>query len=331
MKKMSLLIVCLSSFLLSQASINPERKALLDKVFDLLEKNVANPAWVESETYFAFKEDLYSEEVMKMSEEDFLAYFKQKRHQLEFSHFNLYSTKKRKKSGKSSKKQKIVPAISWKELSEGVAYLRVRTFSTSAEPMLKILAEIGTDRYDHLIIDLRDNGGGSLDSPVVLGRFLIQESIDTGVYLTRSWFEKNQRSATSEEIARFPFLKEFTYQAIMKMYANSDAFRVVLPSHNQPVFQGKTYVLVNSNTASACEPLIDLFQKHKVATLVGPKSAGEMLSGQSFKVNKNYRVFLPISDYLTADGRRIDRVGVTPEHQVSSEQALEYVLQKLIN
>ena len=330
MKKMSLLFICLSSFFLSQASINPERKALLDKVFEILEKNVANPAWVESKTYFDFKEDLYSDKVMKMSGEDFLAYFQQKRHQLDFSHLSLYSTKKVKKAGTSDTKQKAEPAISWKELSEEVAYLRVRTFSTNAEPMVKILSEIGTDRYDHLIIDLRDNGGGSLDSPVVLGRFLIQESIDTGVYLSRSWFEKNQRSATTEDIARFPFLKEFTYQAIMKMYSTTDGFRVVLPSHDQPVFKGKIYVLVNSNTASACEPLIDLFQKYKVAALVGTKSAGAMLSGQAFKVNEDYSVFLPISDYLTADGRRIDQVGVTPEHKVPSEQALEYVLNELI-
>ena len=105
---------------------------------------------------------------------------------------------------------------------------------------------------------------------------------------------------------------------------------MVLPRHDQPIFKGKVYVLVNSNTASACEPLIDLLQKKHIATLVGPPSAGAMLSGQSFKINENYSLFLPISDYQTAEGDRLDKKGVIPEHKVRSENTLDYVLEKLI-
>jgi carboxyl-terminal processing protease len=89
-------------------------------------------------------------------------------------------------------------------------------------------------------------------------------------------------------------------------------------------------VLIDSNTASACEPLIDLLQKKNIATLVGSNSAGEMLSGQTFKVDDNYQVFLPISDYQTADGDRLDKKGVAPDHEVDPEQALDYVLEQLI-
>ena len=208
--------------------------------------------------------------------------------------------------------------------------MKVRTFVTDAKPMVKAVNEIGIDTYDHLIIDLRDNGGGNLDAPVILGRFLTQESIDAGIYLTRKWFLEENRSANKEDIKEFPFLKDFTLKGISKMYATEKAFRMVLPPHSNPTFKGKVYVLVNSNTASACEPLIDLLQKKKIAAIVGPVSAGNMLTGQEFKIDEKYTAFIPIADYQTANGDRIDQVGVTPKHKVRSENTLNYVLTKLI-
>ena len=308
-------------------SINPERRQVLDKVFLLLEENIANPDWLTAKSFLDFKSDLYSEKVMKMTDKDFLSYFKEQRKKLPFSHFDLHSKSFLEGIKAETKDQ---PVLYWKALNEDVAYLKVRTFITDAAPMIKAVSEIGIDRYDHLIIDLRDNGGGSLDAPVILGRFLTQEYIDAGVYLNRKWFLKEQRAASKEDIAKFPFLQDFTLAGISKMYQNEVAFRMVLPPHSNPTYQGKVYILINGNTASACEPLIDIMQQKKIATVVGPRSAGNMLTGQTFKINETYEVFLPIADYQTADGRRLDQVGVIPEHKVQSENALDYVLKELI-
>ena len=326
MKTLVLLWISCCSFWSPNTSINPEREQLLDKVFQLLEENIANPYWLETDSFIEFKEDLYSDKVMKMSEDDFIQYFKEVRHNLDFSHIDIRSKKYNNKYRTGNND----PAIEWKALNSKTVYLRVRTFVTDASPMVKALSEIGTEQYENLIIDLRDNGGGSLDAPVVLGRFLTQESIDAGVYLNRSWFEKNKRTATAEDIKSFPYLTDFTFKGISKMYSSTDAFRMVLPPHNQPVYQGNVYVLINSNTASACEPLIDLVQNKGIGTIIGPPSAGNMLSGASFKIDDNYELFLPIADYQTGDGRRLDKVGVIPKHRVRSEEALNYVLTELI-
>jgi hypothetical protein len=327
MKTFYILLLSLNTFISNPNSINPERKKLLDKVFLLLEEKVANPDWLKTKSFEEFKSDLYSEDVMKMTDEDFLSYFKKQRNTLPFSHFDLHSNTFLKGIEQETENQ---PVLYWKALNDHVAYMKVRTFITDAAPMIKAVSEIGTDRYDHLIIDLRNNGGGSLDAPVVLGRFLTQDYIDAGVYLTRKWFLQEQRSAVKEDILGFPFLQDFTFEGISKMYQNEAAFRMVLPPHANKTFQGKVYILIDSNTASACEPLIDILQQKKIGTVVGPRSAGNMLSGQTFKVNEQYEVFLPIADYQTADGRRLDQVGVIPEHKVSSENSLSYVLNELI-
>lgn len=325
MKTIAIILLSFTTLVSTPKTINPERKVVLDKMFELLEKNVANPNWLKTKTFQKFKSRMYSRKVMKLSDRDFLTYFKEQRHTLDFSHFDLYA----QLTDTKHKRKKESPMY-WKPLNKKIAYMRVRTFVMDAKPMIKAITEIGIDKFDHLIIDLRDNGGGNLDAPVVLGRFLTQESIDAGIYLTRKWFLEENRSATQEDIKDFPFLKEFTLNEISKMYATEKAFRMVLPPHTNPIFQGKVYVLVNSNTASACEPLIDILQKKKIATIVGPVSAGNMLTGQEFKINEKYTAFIPIADYQTARGNRLDQVGVTPDHKVRSENTANYVLTKLI-
>ena len=120
-----------------------------------------------------------------------------------------------------------------------------------------------------------------------------------------------------------------TLEDIMDAYTNLEAFRMVIPSHSNPTFKGKVVILTSNITASACEPLIDLLQKEKIATIVGRKTAGAMLSGNYFRISKELNLFLPISDYLTAEGKRIDKVGISPDISVNAEEALEYVLKNI--
>lgn len=327
---MKIIVTIIISFLSLFVQANDpikERKQLLDQVFQILETNIANPAWLEAPSYKNFKSTLYSEEVLQLSEEEFIAHFKQERHSLPFSHFDLRFPVKKSEGVKSEKKA----AISWKAIDEKTAYLDVRTFVTDAAPMIKAVREIGVDHFENLIIDLRSNGGGSLDAPVILGQFLTDQPMDAGVYLTRKWFEQEGRQATPEDIAQMPFLKDMTYQGIGKMFAEEAAFRMVVPGHDRPIFKGKVYVLIDGATGSACEPLIDLFKKEKIGTLVGERSFGGMLSGKTFSMeDSDIKVFLPIADFQTATGERIDKVGVAPDISVPADQALDYVLDELI-
>ena len=198
-----------------------------------------------------------------------------------------------------------------------------------AEQMRNVLDEIGTDTYENLIIDLRDNGGGVLEGPVVLGQFLTAKTIDGGCHLTRKWFDRNRRPATSADIQSLPFLKDFTVKGIKKMFREEAGFRMVIPGHDRPVFKGKTYVLVNTKTASANEPLVAVFKREGIATLVGSKTAGRMLNGAWFSLGEDYTLFIPTADYLTARGNRLDKVGIQPDIEVAPGQELDHVLNLL--
>ena len=164
MNTLAVILFSLSTIFNTPTSVNPEREAMLDKMFILLEENIANPNWLTTNSFKKFKKELYSDKVLKMSDEDFINFFRQQRKTLSFTHLSLSSKKLSKQGNSNTGKNQ---PMSWKPLSKDIAYLDVRTFSTDASPMVKILSEIGVDNYKHLIIDLRDNGGGSVYAPVV--------------------------------------------------------------------------------------------------------------------------------------------------------------------
>ncbi|NMM47607.1 S41 family peptidase [Marinigracilibium pacificum] len=328
----NLIAILLTFFTLSlYAQNNSEREDLLDNIFKSLEQNVANPAWLQDKAFSQFKEDMYSESTLALDEDQFVTHFNTQVKNLSFTHFYLKPVKPSTSSDNNSSDVETSSEeseyFSWKEINEKTAYLRVQSFATNASEMVRILQEIGYDKYENLIVDLRNNGGGTLDAPVVLGRFLTGQNIDAGVYLTRKWFEKEHRSATKEDIASFPNLQDFTYAGFTQMFQNEAAFRMAVPGHDGPVFKGNVYVLINQHTASACEPLIYYFKDQKIATLIGQKSAGAMLSAYTFPINEKYGVFIPCADYQTSNGDRIDKVGVAPDIEVESEKALDHVLE----
>ncbi|AXT20332.1 hypothetical protein D7030_04220 [Flavobacteriaceae bacterium AU392] len=327
----TLITIFIATFILfNPIKEDPKEKRIkfLNKVFEQLETRIANPAWLETKSYKAFKKKLYKEKNLLLNENDFLSLLNKEREKLPFTHFYL---KRKKTRTTSTINKKEGPAITWRAIDKQTAYLNARTFSGNGLAMIKALQGIGYSNYNNLIIDLRGNTGGSLDAPVILGQFLTNKAIDAGYYMTRKWFLENKRDATLKDVPSFPFLKEFTSEAIQKMYANEAAFRMVIPEHDRPIYKGNVYVLVSKHTASACEPLIDLFKKEKIATLVGVQSAGAMLSGFEYTINEEFNIFLPIADYQTANGERLDKIGVAPDVKVESEKALDYVLDILIN
>jgi CHAT domain-containing protein len=89
-------------------------------------------------------------------------------------------------------------------------------------------------------------------------------------------------------------------------------------------FHGRVVVLVNEHTASAGEMVAAFAEENQLATIVGTKTPGRLLSGSAFKAGFGYIVGLPVAAYLTWEGRLIEGKGVSPNIPValSPEQLL---------
>jgi carboxyl-terminal processing protease len=60
--------------------------------------------------------------------------------------------------------------------------------------------------------------------------------------------------------------------------------------------------------------------------VVGERTAGAMLSGESFPMDETFRLFLPVADYVTPNLVRLDRRGVAPDVEIAGDRALERAL-----
>lgn len=216
--------------------------------------------------------------------------------------------------------------VSVETAAPGVALLRVAHFEVEIEDMAQALAEIAMGDFSDLVIDLRGNEGGSFPSVLALARFLTNQETDAGIFLTRRWFARHGDYPDAAARASIPALAVLDLEAFAQQLAEDGAVRLVLPAHDDPVFAGRVIVLTDSETASASEPFVDLMQQAG-AHVVGERTAGKMLSAERFPVDDTFRLFVPVADYMTADGRRLDGNGVKPDLQVPAAQALEQALE----
>lgn len=302
-----------------------KRQKEVQTIIHIAENYICNPFWIETEAWKNFKATIQSEEMMQLPLREFARAFNIEKKKLPFTHINLVTTTKDNTRTSAKKKDHF----ELNEMNEQTALLTIRSFEADAPGMIRLVQKIQAGGYSNLIIDLRGNTGGTLDAAVVLGRYLTNQSIDAGVYLSRKWFLDHGDYPTKEEIQAMPYLQDMSFDGFGKMLDENGAFRMVLPPHSNPTFQGKVYVLTDGITGSTCEPLVDRLKKSGAATIVGEKTAGGMLSARYFKISDDLKMFLPVADYITAEGTRIDKVGVEPNVKVHPEKALEYVLKNM--
>ena len=169
------------------------------------------------------------------------------------------------------------PAVRDRLHSLGMAYLRIATFDerTGDEFARAVTTVLGRSPRG-LILDLRSNGGGLVQSAVrVANEFVPRGPIVFTV-------DRDGKRATET--------------------ANGTA-RLHLP----------VVVLVNEYTASASEIVAGALQDDHLATLVGIQTFGKGVVQTVFPLTGGSGAAITTHQYLTPSGRSIHKVGLTPE------------------
>jgi C-terminal processing protease CtpA/Prc len=87
-------------------------------------------------------------------------------------------------------------------------------------------------------------------------------------------------------------------------------------------------ILTSKSTASASEPFVYTLQKENIATVIGEKTAGAVISMEYFHL-QNLALTIPMLDYYTYDGKRLDKIGVEPNIKCDPKEALDVALRKI--
>lgn len=176
------------------------------------------------------------------------------------------------------------------------------------------IRDLTTQGCDRLIIDLRGNIGGSLGF-ARLASYLCPDRIPIGHSLTPGRLRKGY---SQDSLPRVPMPRttgEFMLAlARFALRLGGDKSVVLLTQGLGPQpFHGKVVILVNEWTNSAGEMLAGFASENRLATVVGTKTAGNVLGAVNHKVGAGYWLRVPVFGWYTSNGKCLEGQGVSPD------------------
>lgn len=175
-----------------------------------------------------------------------------------------------------------IPALEFRMLENNIAYIRLYQYSiTAAKEMEDTLLELQTYDPIGLILDLRNNAGGYLDSAIDVTSLFIQE----GILMIEEWGDGTQQD----------------------YIASGNAVAADIP----------LVILVNEGSASASEITAGAIQDYSRGVIIGSTTFGKGLIQNWIELHgENGAIRVSVARWLTPKGRQIHENGLDPDIKV---------------
>jgi hypothetical protein len=282
-----------------------------------------NPADLDSDAYRRIERDTIALGERAKSDDEFITGFSTIWRNAPFSHVGL-------RKAEESAADRIARldtftagpgavSLAWRE---STAILTVTTMNgaDTIEAIDAAYDEIASRKARKLIIDLRNNTGGAFAVVPLIGH-LIDKPIDAGVFVTASWYANHKQPPGPED---FSSAKPWLGYSVSRFQA--DVMTRPLTSYRiepmQPLFSGPVFVLTSGRSISAAEIAADALQSIGRAKVIGEKTPGICLSSKLFDIPGGFHLRVPIADYYSMRGKRLEGVGVVPDVAVPADEAL---------
>lgn len=210
-----------------------------------------------------------------------------------------------------------------RHLDRSIGYVKIAMFPgmvgvVVANEITRAIRELGS--VERLIVDLRGNTGGGIAALRVMS-LLTPGRIPVGFSLDR----RRMKADLEREKHRFPrfsripestrLLWTLALQFAPAMAAKKPIVLETEGLEKQP-FHGRVVLLVDRHTASAAEMIVAFARENNLATVVGEKTAGRLLSATSVKVGHGFRLALPTGAYYTWKGSVLEGTPIEPDELV---------------
>ena len=222
---------------------------------------------------------------------------------------------------KGKKLQFVEPTlVQSKNLGDRLGYLKVAMFPGMigvevSNAMSDAVAELGN--IGGLIVDLRGNTGGGAGA-LRLMSLITPDRVPVGYAPNKRWAKRDLATAK----ARFPRLGKIPTSkgalwllGLRFLPALITKSPIVLESEGlgPKPYDGRIVLLVDRHTASAAEMVTIFAKENKLATIVGEKTAGRLLSATSMKVGHGFRLAFPTGAYYTWNGTALEGSPIEPD------------------
>ena len=207
-----------------------------------------------------------------------------------------------------------------RRLNDDVGYLKVAMFPgivgvVVANQISEAIESLGNVRG--LIIDLRGNTGGGVGALRVMS-LLTPHRIPVGFAFDQRRYKGNLE-ADKPTFPRFSRIPQNTKSLWLLGLRYAPAMMakksIVLETEGlgEKPFHGRIALLVDRHTASAAEMIVAFARENNLATIVGEKTAGRLLSATSVKIGKGFRLALPTGVYRTWGGSVYEGSPIEPD------------------
>jgi len=170
-----------------------------------------------------------------------------------------------------------INSVEWEMRDDGIMYIELSIFNEDTTTLFREAAqEVLTSDVQGIILDLRNNPGGLLTEAINIAGFWISDDV---------------------------VVQERVGEDVEGYAANGFAWLSEIP----------TVVLVDGGSASGSEILAGALQDYGLATLVGEQTYGKGSVQEYYEFDDGSALKVTTAEWLTALGRSIDKVGITPD------------------
>jgi len=180
-----------------------------------------------------------------------------------------------------------IPTVTYEMLEGKTGYIAITEFDTITEEQFNTaLAELEAQGMEKLIIDLRNNLGGVLQTVCNM-------------------------------------LEQMLPEGLIVYTENKDGERTEYKSDGKHQFQKPLAVLINENSASASEIFAGAIKDYGIGTLVGTTTYGKGIVQRIVNLDDGTAVKLTIAKYYTPNGNDIHGKGIEPDVEVELNDNLK--------
>lgn len=179
-----------------------------------------------------------------------------------------------------------IKSVTWEMKPGNIAYVQITQFGDDTTDLMNTAAkEIDSKKPKAIILDLRSNPGGYLESSVNIASLFNKNQVVVKEKYKDGHVEEN---------------KTINVDPILSKY--------------------KTIVLVDGGSASASEILAGALQDWGKATLVGDKTFGKGSVQELLDLKNGATIKITIAKWLTPKDRAIDGTGIEPDVKISNTE-----------
>lgn len=338
MKKITLLIIFLTlyscDFSLSGKKadkIDMDFTAVADSISVLMSTYHYNPAELATDQYLLLEEKVRVLANEVQTKQEFIKGFNELWKDGPFSHVTLgIAERSAEEMAEFVDTLRVGDNSVSLEWMEETAILTVRTMTglNTKENVFRAYREIAENKTKALIIDVRNNDGGTFAGVPLIGHVLA-DSIDAGIFVSRKWWKNNTKAPNLADIQNLTPWQGWSLKSFWHDVQEKPLTRVKFgPMH--PHFNGPVYILTSNNSASAAEFTVDALAYEENVTIIGETTAGEMLSQKMYDLPFDFQLSLPIAEYYSNRIGRIEGKGVEPDIAVDQRVAMDLAV-SLIN